>query len=128
MNTNYGAYFEADQNPVSGSANTAVSATIYEIEPNTTYHYRVAAVNASGTTYGADMAFTTLELPPTAETTAATAIVSDGATLNGMVFGRGYDTDVTFEYGLDTVYGTTVAAEQSPLLNPFNTINFPLLQ
>ena len=126
LDANYGGIFEADQSPVSGSANTAVSATIYELEPNTTYHFRVVAVNANGTTYGADMTFTTLELPPTAETTAATAIVADGATLNGTVFGRGYDTDVTFEFGLDTGYGTIVTADQSPLLNPFNTINFPL--
>ncbi len=126
VDTNYGGTFEADQSPVSGSENTAVSATIYELEPNTTYHYRVAAVNANGTTYGADTVFSTLELPPMAETKAATGLSGNGATLNGMVYGRGYDTDVTFEYGKDTSYGTTVTADQSPLLDPFNTINWPV--
>jgi len=126
LDTNYDGSFEADQSPVSGAENTAVSATISELEPNTTYHYRVAAVNASGTTYGADITFTTLELPPTAETTPATGIGVDGATLNGLVFGRDYDTDVIFEYGADTSYGTIVTAEQSPLLDPFNTINMPV--
>jgi phosphodiesterase/alkaline phosphatase D-like protein len=126
LDTNYGDTFEAEQSPLSGSTNTAVSAILYELTPNMTYHFRVVAQNANGTTNGADMTFTTMELPPTAETAAATAIEADGATLNGMVFGRGYDTDVTFEYGLDTGYGTTVAAEQSPLLNPENTVNFPV--
>jgi phosphodiesterase/alkaline phosphatase D-like protein len=126
LDASYGGIFEADQSPVSGSSDTPVSTTISELVPNTVYHYRVVAVNANGTTNGADMTFTTLELPPNAETRAATAIVADGATLNGMVFGRDYDTDVTFEFGLDTGYGTIVTADQSPLLNPFNTINFPV--
>jgi len=125
INTAYGGIFEADQSPVSGSADTPVSVTIYELEPNTVYHYRVMAVNSSDTIYGDDLTFTTMDLPPTAETNAAT-IDLNNATLNGMVFGRGYDTDVTFEFGLDTNYGTIYTAEESPLLNLFSTINYPV--
>lgn len=52
---------------------------------------------------------------PIVTTTAATALLSDGATLNGTVDDGGADTTITFEYGLTTAYGNTVAATPSPL-------------
>ena len=55
-------------------------------------------------------------LPPSATTNAATGIISRGATLNGTVSSNGASTTVTFEYGLTTSYGTTIAATQSPLV------------
>jgi hypothetical protein len=57
--TSYGNAVTADQSPVTGSADTAVSKTLLGLSPKTTYHYRVVATNASGTTYGADMTFAT---------------------------------------------------------------------
>ena len=110
FDTGYGGTFEADQSPVSGSQNTVANATLYELEPNTTYHFRVAAENINGTTYGEDRTFTTMELPPIAETYPATNLLGDGATLNGRVYARGYMTGVTFEFGPDTNYGSTVTA------------------
>jgi phosphodiesterase/alkaline phosphatase D-like protein len=115
LDTQYGSTWPADQSPVTGTANTAVSAVIYELLPNTTYHYRVVATNASSTSYGADMTFTTLPLPPSVVTLAASGIGVDSATLNGSVNARGSSTTVTFEYGTDTNYGTTVTADQSPV-------------
>ena len=47
--------------------------------------------------------------PPVAVTTAATAITSTGATLNGTINANGASTTVTFEYGLTTAYGTVVS-------------------
>ncbi len=43
----------------SGTSATAVSAALTGLKPNTTYHYRVVATNASGTTNGADATFKT---------------------------------------------------------------------
>jgi hypothetical protein len=57
--TAYGSAVVAIPSPVTGYTNTAVNASLSGLAPNTTYHYRVVAVNASGTTYGADMTFTT---------------------------------------------------------------------
>ena len=37
--TNYGGTFAADQSPVTGTTNTAVSVVIYELSPNTIYHF-----------------------------------------------------------------------------------------
>ncbi len=115
VDTSYGSTWTADQSPVTGSTNTAVSATIAELSPNTLYHYRVVATNTHGTTNGADMIFTTLDFPPGVVTTAATGIGADTATLNGIVGAYGYSTTVDFEYGTDTSYGTTVTADQSPV-------------
>ncbi|MFZ5880906.1 MAG: choice-of-anchor Q domain-containing protein [Chloroflexota bacterium] len=52
---------------------------------------------------------------PIASTETASSITISGATLNGMVNANGDSTTVTFEYGLDTSYGNTVTADQSPL-------------
>jgi len=52
---------------------------------------------------------------PTVTTNAATSISSTGATLNGSVNANNASTAVTFEYGLTTSYGTSVAAAQSPV-------------
>ncbi|MBK8323910.1 MAG: right-handed parallel beta-helix repeat-containing protein [Betaproteobacteria bacterium] len=52
-------------------------------------------------------------MAPTATTSAASAVTSTGATLNGSVNNRGATTTVTFEYGTTTNYGTNVAATPS---------------
>jgi phosphodiesterase/alkaline phosphatase D-like protein len=59
QDTNYGTTVTADQSPVTGSTDTAVSANISGLDPNTTYHYRVVGVNSAGSTNGADMTFAT---------------------------------------------------------------------
>ncbi|MDP1622334.1 MAG: T9SS type A sorting domain-containing protein [Bacteroidales bacterium] len=48
-------------------------------------------------------------LPPSVETTAATAVEATTATLNGTVNANNQSTTVIFEYGLDVSYGMTVA-------------------
>ena len=118
LDTGYGNTVTADQSPVTGSTNTPVSGTVSELAPSTTYHYRVVAVNANGTTNGADMTFTALSVPPAAVTDPATAVGSGGATLHGTVNPFGSSTTVTFEYGTDTSYGTMVTADQSPITIP----------
>jgi hypothetical protein len=40
-----------------------VVVSIPNLQPNTTYHYRLVASNGGGTTYGQDMTFTTGEYP-----------------------------------------------------------------
>ncbi len=57
---------------------------------------------------------------PILSTQAATSVATTSATLNGSVNTNGSDTTVTFEYGLDTNYGTTVTAAQSPLTDPID--------
>jgi hypothetical protein len=47
--------------------------------------------------------------PPVVTTTAATGVTTSAATLNGTVNANGATTTVTFEYGLTTAYGSTIA-------------------
>ena len=54
----------------SGTKNVAVSAAIGTLTQNTTYHYRLAATNVNGTTYGHDVSFKTAR-PPAGVTIAA---------------------------------------------------------
>ncbi len=115
LDTGYGSTAIANPNPLSGTTDTAVSAAVGDLSPNTTYHYRVTAINANGTVSGADMTFTTLPPPPTAITTAATSVGTANAELNGTVNANGASATVTFEYGLTTAYGTTVNAIQDPV-------------
>ena len=58
--TSYGSTITATQSPLTGSTNTNVSANITGLTAATIYHYRITAVNSLGTTYGADITFTTI--------------------------------------------------------------------
>jgi phosphodiesterase/alkaline phosphatase D-like protein len=121
VDTNYGQTVVADQSPLTGNTNTAVTNTLNSLIPNTTYHYRVVAQNVNGTNYGADMTFTTTAIGPTVSTDAVSGIGATGATLNGTVNAEGDSTTVTFEYGTTVAYGTTVTADQSPVTGSTNT-------
>jgi hypothetical protein len=47
------------QSAGSGTSDLAVSANLTGLAPNTTYHYRLVAVNSAGTNYGVDTTFKT---------------------------------------------------------------------
>ena len=89
---------------------------------STTYYFTAYSYNNTGAAidYKVDGTpptanDTTDAVPPTATTNAATSVGVTGATLNGTVNAQNDSTTVSFEYGTDTGYGTTVAAAQSPL-------------
>jgi phosphodiesterase/alkaline phosphatase D-like protein len=123
LDATYGSTAIANPGTVTGSTNTAVNAPVLELSPATTYHFRVVATNAYGTTNGADMTFTTLPQAPVAVTSPATPVGDTTATLNGLVTANGDSTTVTFEYGIDTSYGTTVSADQNPVFGNTPTVS-----
>jgi hypothetical protein len=110
LTTTYGTTVAATPGSVTGITPTNVSALISGLTAYTTYHFRVVATSASGTVSGNDMTFTTLAVPSTVNTLAATNIAATSATLNGSVNANYAPTDVTFEWGLTTAYGNTVNA------------------
>ncbi|MEI6750370.1 MAG: hypothetical protein ACOYMF_18305, partial [Bacteroidales bacterium] len=67
----------------SGSAAVAVSANLTSLVGGTTYHFRLAATNTDGTSYGSDLTFTPGAASVT--TTAATAMTQTTATSGGNV-------------------------------------------
>jgi hypothetical protein len=75
----------------------------------------VKVTTAGGTSATSSADQFTYVTPPTATTNAATSISSTGATLNGSINANNTSTTVTFEYGLDSSYGTTVTAIESPV-------------
>jgi hypothetical protein len=94
----------------SGSADVPVRADLAGLTPGTTYHYRVIATNASGTTVGADQTFRTNGTapppPPVPSATTGTASSSGGsATLTGSVTPNGVQTSYYFEFGTTADYG-----------------------
>jgi ABC-type uncharacterized transport system auxiliary subunit len=58
---------------------------------------------------------------PTVTTDAASEVEVTTATLNGTVNANDYSTTITFEYGLTTAYGNTIAADQSPVSGATDT-------
>ena len=70
------------------------------LHPGTTYYYRAKAVGW-GTGYGLEMSFTTLTIPPSAETLDATNITNTSAQLKGSLtsIGTADSVTVSFEWG-----------------------------
>jgi len=101
----------AAQSVGSGSSAQAVATPVTGLQGTTTYHFRIVAVNQSGTYYGADQTFTTTPPPPAATTNAATYATAAGATLNATVNPNGADTMVHFDYGTTSSYGASTAAQ-----------------
>jgi hypothetical protein len=89
----------------SGTSNTQVSASFSGLSPGTTYHYRVVASNAAGTSRGGDGIFTTAA-PPVAVTNPASDVGTTTARLNGSVDPNGRATTWYFEFGPTTAYGS----------------------
>ena len=107
LTTSYGSV-TADQT-FGGITSQSFSATIYGLNPSTTYHFRTVAINSCGTTYGSDTTFTTLSATgsPVVLTNPATLIASFSATLNGSLDPHGLTTSVHFQYGPTASYGFT---------------------
>jgi streptogramin lyase len=93
----------------SGSSAQNVTASISGLTPGNTYHYRVVATNASGTTYGRDMTFTAQTMP-IVETQAATDVAGTSAKLRATVDPNSFSTSYHFDWGTGTLYGSTVPA------------------
>ncbi|HEX5146165.1 MAG TPA: hypothetical protein VFV85_04015 [Conexibacter sp.] len=100
----------------SGSADAPVAADLAGLTPGTTYHYRVIATNATGTTVGADRTFATTGTappPPTAPsaTTGGASVTGASAVLSGSVTPNGVATSYYFEFGTTANYGTQTAPQ-----------------
>jgi len=93
--------------PTPISASTAVTATPTNLSVTTTYHFRIVATNADGTTVGSDQTFTTPPAVKDVTTGAASNVQRTSATLNGSLDPNGIDATYRFQWGTDTSYGHT---------------------
>jgi len=89
--TRYGSATAPDPSAGARSANVAVAATVTNLAAFTTYHYRIVAVSAGGTSRGADRTFTTAKIPLSLAIAASPQIVlyGLGTTLVGNLNGTG---------------------------------------
>lgn len=77
------------------------------LEPGTSYHYRIVAVNANGTSNGVDRTFTTAPAVVGVETLSADEVHRGDARLHGKLDPDGAETHYYFEWGTSRRYGHT---------------------
>jgi hypothetical protein len=104
--TQYGTV-TPDASAGEGDVAAPASADVTGLTANTTYHFRIVATNAGGTTNGADRTFKTAldPAPPRAFIGAAHNIGPNSALLRGGVDPNRADTTYRFEFGTTTRYG-----------------------
>jgi phosphodiesterase/alkaline phosphatase D-like protein len=90
----------------SGTSAVSLGASLTGLSPNTTYYYRAAAQNASGTQKDGILSFTTGAVLPTVATGAASAVTSSSATMNGSVNPNGSSATAWFEWGTSSTLST----------------------
>ena len=120
--TAYGSSTPA-QDAGSGVTPADVEAALTGLAPSTTYHARIVATNADGSSEGADVAFTTGPPPPTAPSVFTRSAVDVGPTsgrLRGVVDPNRAQTVWYFEYGTRTTLDKrtptrTIAAGDDPV-------------
>lgn len=93
----------------SGSTTVSVHTAISGLASNTTYHFRVVAVNSAGTATGQDMTVTTSKLPPNVTLSSPSVIGDDSASIGGSVSPNGKATTYAVQYGPTTQYGFQTA-------------------
>ncbi len=108
----YGSVSPALPGTDAGNATESVSAStaLAGLVANTTYHYRLVAVNTLGATYGEDQTFTT---PPAVEgvsTGGAEEVTPNTAKLTGVLSPDGTDAHYYFQYGTKSSYGSVSPA------------------
>jgi hypothetical protein len=86
--TSYGAQ-TSSRGAGSGTKNVSVSVAVGSLVPNTTYHYRLVATNASGTTTGADRSFRTSKSSAgvTIAASPSPVVFGQATTISGSVLG-----------------------------------------
>ena len=95
----------------SGSGNTPGTETIAGLTPGTTYHFRIVAQNAVGTTPGQDLTFSTPPAVADVVTDPATEVDLDSAVLHGSFDPDGESTKYFFQYGTGGKFSNRAPAE-----------------
>jgi FG-GAP repeat len=113
--SSYGSSAPCSPAPGAGESPVAVSASVVHLAPNTTYHFRVVATNAGGTSDGIDQTFQTSVDPPSVSTGSAAAVTQTTATLEGTVNPEGANvTSCKLEYGTTVSYGSSALCQPLP--------------
>ena len=107
--SSYGQSTPASEPLPADEADHPVSRSIGGLVPNTTYHYRVVAVNFAGVAYGPDQTFSTAGVP-TIGGESVSDVAQRTATFNAQVSPSFLPTTYRFEYGPEGRYGSSTAS------------------
>ena len=110
----------------SGAAATAVSVPLTGLTSTTSYHARLVAVSAGGTTNGPDLVFTTGDIPPSVSGTSAGSVTTSGATVSGSVNPNRVATSYSVEYGPTAAYGSATTPVSAGLGSSAVAVSVPL--
>jgi phosphodiesterase/alkaline phosphatase D-like protein len=95
-----------------GSAKLSASLTLSDLDPLTTYYFRINAQNQFGTVNGSILNFKTTgpagASAPVATTRSATSVATSTAILRGTVNPNDADTTYWFEYSTDSLFGSVL--------------------
>jgi len=83
----------------------SVEAPVADLQPGTIYHFRVIAINFGGSSQGPDQTFRTPG-PPRVDGSNGISTGLTTARLTAQVSSGGSPTNVTFDYGVSTAYGS----------------------
>jgi hypothetical protein len=92
----------------------AVHTDISQLQPATTYHFRLVATNIIGTTFGQGQAFQTPP-PPSIDGTSSENVEPTSVDLLAKINPNGADTFYRFEYGTSTSYGASAPVPDADL-------------
>ncbi|HTA96442.1 MAG TPA: NHL repeat-containing protein [Solirubrobacteraceae bacterium] len=101
--------------PLTGNTAVAQSASLVDLQPDTTYHYRLTATSGNGTNYGEDETFTTESAIPSLDNVSASAVTQTSAILNASVNPNHQDTTYHFDFGSNSEYGTMLPAPDADI-------------
>lgn len=103
----------SDYNTTDGSGTGSFSSTLTGLFPGTKYFVRAYATNTSGTIYGDELTFTTLNSSsavPSSTISNVTNVSNTSVTVSGAVLANGNYTTVVFEYGVSGQFPYSVSA------------------
>ena len=89
---------------ISGTSPITVSAPVASLAPNTTYHVRLAATTASGTSHANDVSFPTFG-PPQVDGESVSDVSGTSVTFEAQINPSGPSTEYRVEYGPTPAYG-----------------------
>jgi hypothetical protein len=111
----YGNVNNATPNTVNGVSSIGVSASLFGLQSNTMYYYRIDVYTFGTVFFGSQQTFfTSPTTSPNIATTTATNVSSTGAQLNATVNPNSQNvSSIAFNWGPTTSYGNTNAATPS---------------